>query len=203
MLQSALIDVAVVKAAAEAKFTASLDVHLGRPTSTQCTRRKHCVYATWMRPTSTNTHAQLLSFEAVKYLKLQVPFTLKRAVARFRLSNSVIKANTDVRRSYRERTCSICTKHSEHPITKHPIITTFVDNEHHVLFQCAALDTIRTKYKHLFDTCDRSVRRFMYAAYSVENAAEFCKCISEIMTKLEEPSNASQRINTGEPAGQM
>ena len=203
MLQYETIDVAAVQTAAEAKFAASMDAHKGKPTSTQCTKRKHCVYATWMRPIGTSTHTQLLRFEAASYLKQQLPFSLKRAVARFRLSNSVLKANTDVRRGYRERICGTCTRRSEHPTTKQPIITTFVDNEHHVLFQCTTFDTIRTKYKHLFDSCGRSVRRFMYAAYQVENAAEFCKCITEVMTKLEETRIAPQRINTGETAGQM
>jgi hypothetical protein len=150
---------------------ASLTEHKGKPTRAVCNRRKHCVYATWMHADLRGSHAP------ATYLKLQCPHRLKQAAARFRLSNARIRANTDVKLNYRNRTCTRsegCRKKG------------LVDNEHHVLFQCTAFQGIRSTYPHLFDTCNRSVYRFMQAAYQVETARDFCKCSYDIESIVNE-----------------
>jgi len=181
MLSCKPIQVKAVKKAAETKFLACLAEFTGDPADPDCKHRKRCVYANWMH----QAPAPAKDLSPVNYLGAQCPRRWKEAAARFRLSNARIRVNTDLRQCFTERTCTRCLS-----------IGTGVDNEHHVLFECTALDYIRTVHKHLFDGRS-TVRQFMEAAYDREICIDFCKSMYDIMTKLEDARNASPKPHTG------
>ena len=101
-----------------------------------------------------------------------MPLSLKKAVARFRLSGSKLRAVSEHTLDYDRRICRRC-NHA-------------VDNEHHMLFECthAGLQQLRDQHRELFLGVD-SVKQFMMAAYNHDTVVSLATCIRSMMHAIE------------------
>jgi hypothetical protein len=146
------------------------------PTHDDCPYRNHCCYQQWMHQHS-NTTGPDAKLCTPAYLSAQAPRSAKAAVARFRLNNARIQANTTHHHTkYSDRICTRCAAASNNTIR-------IVDNEHHVLFECICTRHIRNKHLELFDSSS-TVAEFMRFAYSTEHSKHFIDCITKIMRHL-------------------
>ena len=165
-------------------FCCSFDQYAsnGDPLSSICHDRSHTHYCNLMlSPDATDTGLQ-----PPAYLGLSFSHHRQRAMARFRLRNTHIAAN-DPRLHiipYDSRVCTRCGDGS-------------VDNEYHLLFECAAMEDVREMCKELLDQY-QDVKQLMELAYNHDTAYAVSNCIYMFSCKLKQCMNT-----TGSNAGQM
>ena len=176
------IDCKAIEEAIKSGFRNTIDQFVHDPKDPQCEHRSHCCYNQWMFATTERDKLQ-----APAYLTLPCSSRLKTSAARFRLNNAPIRCNVDHGLGYSDRICTRCNNNQ-------------VDNEYHVLFECAGLADVRnhTSVDTSLGGCT-SMHEFMQAAYQFERASSFVSYVGSIMSWIEEGSHR----HTGSNAGQM
>jgi hypothetical protein len=151
MLQCKTIEVEPIVAAAQQAFCNLLHTYTDAPDADACCKRHFCKYANHMMLGGRGAEHDRLPSPA--YIAALVPLAHKQALARLRLSSAPIQTNMQRSVPYSQRWCIRGCDHA-------------LDSEQHLLFECAAVEDVRTLFWGKLGLADHDLSSLMDRVYN-------------------------------------